>query len=209
MLSPREEQRIGGALAVAVGRIEERLTEGDQPRSDGLFDPGADPDGLLEGSLLTAARSYDQKKVPYIGAFYASLVFEEEVSAPTAHFLLHLLDRLTYRQLCALAYYASEARADERLDIQSDAREEGIHTSPTLVAELGDLANFGLIGFSQDAGGVANPLATMGGGDITAYSAVRTVPTELGEDLVRLAELEASPDEALNQVAEALRGQRS
>jgi hypothetical protein len=95
-LSPRKEVRVGGALAVALGRIRERREAGEQPRHDGLFDPDSDPRGLLEGTLRSAARSYDQKKVPFIGAFYASFIFEEEVNVNTAQFLLNLLDRLTY-----------------------------------------------------------------------------------------------------------------
>ena len=80
---------MAGALAVALGRIEERREAGEQPRQDGLFDPGSDPRGLLEGTLRSAARSYDEKKVPFIGAFYgASSVFEEDIDVNTGQFLI-------------------------------------------------------------------------------------------------------------------------
>jgi hypothetical protein len=81
---PREEIRIGGALGVAVERISERLDAGETPRDDGLFEPGADPQGLLEGTLRAAASSYEERKIPFIGRFYASLVFDRSVSPATA-----------------------------------------------------------------------------------------------------------------------------
>lgn len=194
---------------IALGRIEQRREAGDEPRQDGLFEPGEDPEGLLEGSLLSAARSYEQKKVPFIGAFYSSFVFERDVSSLTAHYLLRLLDRLTYRQLCALAYLADDGRRSERERVQAAATEEGDRTSPTLSAELNDLANLGLVGYEQDGGLVANPLATYGAGQITASSMARTALTELGRTLARMAELNQIPTEDQEQVAAALAGEAS
>lgn len=209
LVSSNEEARIGTALVIAMGRIEERRGAGEEPRQDGLFAPGADPEGLLEGTLLSAARSYDQKKVPFIGAFYASFVFAADVSTLTAHYLLRLLDRLTYRQLCALAYLTDPERRSEREEIQTTASEEGDRTSPTLSAELSELANLGLIGFEQDDGSVANPLGTYGGGQVTSSSMARTGPTDLGATLARMAELNRIPAPDQRQVVAALTGQVS
>jgi hypothetical protein len=50
------------------------------------------PKEEVRGTLRSAARSYDEKKVPFIGAFYASFVFEEDVNVNTGQFLLNLLD---------------------------------------------------------------------------------------------------------------------
>lgn len=207
LLSSKEEARIGTAFVVALGRIEERLQAAEQPRQDGLFRPGEDPEGLLEGSLLSAARSYDEKKVPFIGAFYASFVFAADVSPVTAHYLLRLLDRLTYRQLCALAYLADPKRRSEREEIQATASEEGDRTSATLSAELNDMANLGLIGYGQEDGSVANPLGTYGGGRVSASSLARTVPTELGNTLARMAELRRVPEQDQRHVIAALTGE--
>lgn len=95
VISKNEEVRVGTALYVALEKIREREANGEQPRVDGLFDIDIDPRGMLEGTLLTAARSYDEMKVPYLGAFYASFVFEESVGINEGHFLLSLFDRLT------------------------------------------------------------------------------------------------------------------
>ncbi len=206
LFSSKEEVRIGGAFLIALARIKQREEAGETPRNDGLFKPGHDPQGLLEGTLLAAARSYQQKKVPFVGAFYASFVFSGDVSAETAHYLLRLLDRLTYRQLSGLAYVSDPKRQTEREQIHADARDSGDRTSPTLIAELSDLANLGLIGFAQNEGWVANPLATLGRGQISAGSLNQTVPTELGRVLGRLAELHNIPAEDQDGIAAAFRG---
>ena len=72
LFSEKEEVRIGTALTIAAARIQARQESGEEPRADGLFEPGEDPEGLLEGTLLSAARAYEEKKVPFVGAFYAS-----------------------------------------------------------------------------------------------------------------------------------------
>lgn len=95
----------------------------------------------MEGTLRSAARSYDEKKVSFIGAFYASFVFDEEMSINTAHFLLTLLDRLTYHHLCALTYFAEEGNDAERVQVQLDAEEGTVRASPTLLSELFELAS--------------------------------------------------------------------
>lgn len=210
-LSHNEEIRIGTALYVALERIKEREEAGERPRADGFFDPATDPRGALEGALLSAARSYDEKKVPFIGAFYASFAFDEAVTINTAHFLLTLLDRLTYEHLCALAYFADESKVGERVQIQRDAEEGTIRASPALLSELFELANLGLLGAWQGnpsqvlALGETN--ATFGGGvPIIARSASLLALMPLGEDLVDMAELEKIPNADMQEVDAELRG---
>src|SRR3954470_22997587 len=94
----------------------ERLAAGDELRDDNLFDPGPDgrPDAeeVLEGTLLTAANAYEERKVPLIGRLWANLAFDATVSARHANYLLRLTDRLTYGQLVALAFF-HEAQSGE------------------------------------------------------------------------------------------------
>jgi hypothetical protein len=211
MLSSNEEVRIGTALYVALERFKEREQDGDEPRADGMFEPGADPRGALEGVLLAAARSYDEKKVPFIGAFYASFVFDEEVSIEEAHFMLTLLDRLTYQQFCALAYFSDPKNKPELERIQQEAEEDGSRASPALLSELFELANLGLLGAWQgdpeEVLSFGETFATFGGGiPVLAKNASRLALTSLGETLVRLAELQKIPDTDMQLVAVGLRG---
>jgi hypothetical protein len=210
-LSHNEEVRIGTALYVALERIKEREEAGEQPRRDGFFDPATDPRGALEGALLSAARSYDEKKVPFIGAFYASFVLDEAVQISTAHFLLTLLDRLTYHHLCALAYFADENNDAERAQVQLDAEEGTIRASPTLLSELFELANLGLLGAWQgdpkEVRSFGETYATFGGGvPIVARSASLLALMPLGQSLVEMAELEKIPDADKKEIGAALRG---
>jgi hypothetical protein len=208
-LTQNEEDRVGTAFAVALCRIEERRKGGEQPRQDGLFDPDTDPRGLLEGTLRSAARSYDEKKVPFIGAFYASFVFDDGVNVNTAHFLLTLLDRLTYHHLCALAYFGDPSNEAELVQVQLAAEEGSVQASPTLLSELFELANLGLLGAWQgnpkEIRSFGETYATLGGGvPIVARSASLLAPMPLGQVLVEMAELEKIPDADKQEVGAEL-----
>lgn len=212
LLSQNEEARIGTALYVALERVKEREDAGEHPREDGLFEPGTDPRGMLEGTLLAAARSYDELKVPYIGAFYAAFVFEEDVGVNVAHFLLSLWDRLTYHSLCTLAYFADLAFGGERLHIQAAAEEEGTKMSPMLAAELTELTNLGLLGVRGEDGRVTamgSTVGTLGGGaETVAKVAGSLAPMDLGAILVRMAELDKIQEGDKREIADELRGRR-
>ena len=212
LLTRNEEVRIGGALAVALGRIKEREAAGEKPRTDGLFDPGSDPRGMLEGTLLLAARSYDEKKVPFIGAFYASFVFDGAISINTGHFLLNLLDRLPYHSLCALAYLNDPASNEERAQAQLAAEEGDDKLTATLQSELSELANLGLVGAWQgnpsEVKTLGETYATFGGGvSILGRNASRLALLPLASTLVEMAELDKIPSADRAVIGAELRGE--
>lgn len=67
VLSRREEARAGGAFLAAAEALEERQDAGQQLRDDGFFvrsNGRADADEVVEGVLLAAQRSYEERKVP-------------------------------------------------------------------------------------------------------------------------------------------------
>ena len=84
ILAPRQLARAGGALSVAVARIGERLDAGDELRTDGFFDTGfdgrADADEVLEGTLMTAANAWEERKVAPLGRLYANLAFDSSIT---------------------------------------------------------------------------------------------------------------------------------
>lgn len=212
LLTRNEEVRIGGALAVALGRIKEREAAGEKPRTDGLFDPGSDPRGMLEGTLLLAARSYDEKKVPFIGAFYASFVFDGAISINTGHFLLNLLDRLPYHSLCALAYLNDPASNEERVQAQLAAEDGDDKLTATLQSELSELANLGLVGAWQgnprEVKTLGETYATFGGGvSILGRNASRLALLPLASTLVEMAELDKIPSADRAVIGAELRGE--
>jgi hypothetical protein len=109
-----------------------------------------------------------------------------------------LLDRLTYQQFCALAYFLDPNNKPELGRIQREAEEDGSRASPALLSELFELANLGLLGAWQgdpkEVLSFGETVATFGGGiPVLAKNASRLALTPLGENLARLAELRKIP----------------
>jgi hypothetical protein len=104
-LSPKEQQRVGAVASLAINTIRERR-HWEQIRDDGFFDHEGDTpspaEELFEGVLLTAKQEYEQLKLPYLGNFYANLVFQTGVMRSEANYLLGLAESLTFTQLCML-----------------------------------------------------------------------------------------------------------
>ena len=99
LLSPREEQRVETLVSLAAAQIALRRAEGAEPRTD--LDP-TELTELLEGALLAAKDSYEQKKLPLLANLIAAAPF---TGTPLANLVgsLYLAESLTYRQLCILA----------------------------------------------------------------------------------------------------------
>ncbi len=107
LFSERQLIRAGGATAIALQKIKYRLERDDQVRTDGFFETATEERSAavetLEGVLLAAQDEYQEKKVKFYGNLYANLVFDETINRAHANYLIGLLDRLSYRQLCMIA----------------------------------------------------------------------------------------------------------
>ncbi len=110
LLGPREQTRIGAALAFATTRIANRVAAGHILRQDQFFTTEGDiqdnrppAEELLEGILLKARDAYEEKKVPLIGSLFANVGFHPEISPIYAGYLIKLAGELSYNQLVALA----------------------------------------------------------------------------------------------------------
>lgn len=151
ILTTRERVRIGTAAAFAVSRIKERIDCGNIPRNDSFFSRSnsmlSDGEQIFEGVLLKARDEYEEKKLRFMGNFFANLAFSENISAQSASHLLKQFERLTYRQLCILAlinqkgsynFECLRRNSHENPEIESLKREEmDLHSS--------DLGTFGLV----------------------------------------------------------------
>lgn len=209
-LGRRQAARAAGALAVATVEINRRLEAGDMPRQD-FIDAGDDESEaaeVLEGTLLAAANAYEQRKVPYIGTFYANLAFEPNVSASFANLLLQLLDRLTYGQLRVMAVLGDQTYLDELIQVGAERNEGRFHSDDDVIADMDALENMGLIGVGQKDGRVVPSAGTFGGGgswhDTTLYSARLTATGQRVHDLLGLANM---PTDERDAVIRALRGE--
>jgi hypothetical protein len=210
LLAPRQGARAAGALAVATVKVEERLKAGDEPRRDGFFDRGpdgrADAEEVLEGTLLTAANAYEERKVPLIGRLWANLAFDATVSARHANYLLRLADRLTYGQLVALAFF-QEAQSGEYEAALIGLQGSGPLPSPALLGELDDLGSARLLGLRQTDGSVIAPAQAWNPNNWSKTNLAQAALMPVGERLWRLMELNEIPRADLDAVLSELRGE--
>lgn len=207
-LARRQSERAAGALAVATVEINERLADGEVPRDDFVQDTSDESDAaeVLEGTLLTAANSFEQRKVPYIGKFYANLSFSPEVSASFANLLLKLLDRLTYGQLRVLATLGNEEHLENLIQVGAERNEGAFRSAPEVIAELDELSTMGLVGVHQASGQVLPPTAVMDGGSWAGMDLYRARMTPLGKTIHDLLGLADMPDLERDAVVALLRG---
>ena len=107
-LSERENKRVEIVFVQAVQKICNKLDHGVVPRSDEIYYaneveiPNAQE--VFEGVLLKAREEHQAKKLCFYSNFFANLCFDETINMDHAHYLLGLIERLTYRQLVVLAY---------------------------------------------------------------------------------------------------------
>jgi hypothetical protein len=145
VLGPRQDLRVGEASAVAAELIKARLDAGGSPRADGFFDVDASgratAEELLEGVLLTAADSYEERKVRLLGNLYANLAFDPTVDRATANYLIQVMRRLTFRQLVLMAVLDGKD-AQQRAPLeQCDMR-----FNDEMSTEVDELERVGLVG---------------------------------------------------------------
>lgn len=178
VMSERELIRVGAVAGIAANHIRERIELGDIPRSDFFTHERQSQDTgtqLFEGILLKARDEYEEKKIQYLGRFFANLVFAQGVSSSVASLLIKTFERLTYRQLVLLALIHRQGLIDvQNLRGQS-------HPLPELEAlkrEEMDLhdSNFGSVGLVHGIGSYEDKLSPLG-----------AVLVELGE-LSRISE---------------------
>ncbi len=109
LLGPREEIRIGTAVTHAAEEIRTRLEAGQAVREDGFFESGVDgrsiADEVIEGVLLSAQRTFEERKVPYHGRLLAGIAFDATVSRAEANYLLRTFDTLSYQQFVLLQVF--------------------------------------------------------------------------------------------------------
>lgn len=212
LLAPRQRERIAIAAERAAVEIARRKNDGEAVREDGFFDE-PDPEHsagaeLLEGVLLHAANAYQEKKVPYLGNLFASTTFRPDVSPAEAHMLLTMAERISYRQFCALAFFAAHAH-DESLMLLDVKRDEEGHKpfARGLTQELDELGEMGLLGVRPPGSEpAAKPAQLWGGGDFSRLDLAFVELLPAGQQLCELLGLVSIPTEDLDDIRAALEG---
>lgn len=111
-----ERDRLNATWSAFVDNLNGRLESGEKIRDDGFFSERREEDNrspaadLLDGVLVRARDSYEQRKAQRLGELLAFLVTHPDISPGHAHHLLRLTDRLTYQQLLFLGALAQRDR---------------------------------------------------------------------------------------------------
>lgn len=193
LLSPREQVRVGGVLAIAAAEIRQRIEHGESVRTDGFFDakPGARPDAeeVAESVLLKSEKEPEEKKIPYMGHILSGVAFDSQIGPHLAHQIVKAAEQLTYRQLCILKLAVVKEAFALRV---SDYRSHGAFAKELyqVLYECLDLYHRGLISFG---GGVAFGPTDVKPGSMTVQG--------LGADIFNLMKLSLIPTEDLVPIA--------
>lgn len=105
-LGPREQKRVGAVVSIIAKDIHARASRGERVRNDGFFDSNpnnrSDAEEVAESVLLKCQREPEEKKIVYMGHFFANVAFEPQVSPSMAHQLTKHAELMTFRQFCLL-----------------------------------------------------------------------------------------------------------
>ncbi len=201
-LSQRERARAGAAAAIALAEIGAKVEAGKPPRTDGFFESDGEDrsaaEELFEGVLQKSKNEHEERKVPYLGRFFANLAFTDSVSSSEANHLLSLAERLTYSQLCVLRLLLLKPRIRSLVLRGSDYRESSTGLAPIDVALLQgvyELNQLGLVACATSDG--TGYSALLGWYDVAPS---RLELTFLGERLARLLGLPEPPEADLDEV---------
>jgi hypothetical protein len=187
LVGPREVVRVGAVAAYAGAAIKEQLGSGALPRDDGFFGQDAvsnrsSADEVLEGILLKARDSYEEKKLIYIGRLYASIAFTPSINSAQANHLITLSGQLTYRQLVVISIGGRQAFTHNPIlrdkNFTSDESRVGLTSNVTsLMTEVFDLYQRGLIADKSTAAWLGMTSINLGniiveGTGMTLYAAM-------------------------------------
>jgi hypothetical protein len=113
VLGHREAYRVVSVVRLAKIKYEQNIANGARLRDDDFFlqdeaTGRSSADEIVEGTLLTAQREHEERKIPYYANLIANLPFEQAIDRYTANLLLRTAQELSYRQLCLLALVAKK-----------------------------------------------------------------------------------------------------
>ena len=193
-LSKKETTRIGSSFYFLLEQFDDNIKEGKKIRDDKFFDNIEGEfnrnEEILEGVLLAAQRSYEEKKVRYISYFYANILFETRWDGNHVNHFLRLAEGMSYRQFCLLAiyFYGPEFGLDKG-NYSPTSRVIGYDN----ISELNALKDSALLGLTL-------PLKT-GDGKVFMFPPENAFLTEYGLAFFELFGLGKMPMEDILEIA--------
>ena len=134
IMSRREKSRVGAVAIFAREKLLEAIEDGARLRGDDLIrariDGRSPADEVIEHVLQVAQRSYEERKLPHIGAVLAHVAVSEWLDEATAHWLLATIERLSWPKLVALSLVAGnedQPLPDAKIGAVSDWSPWSVH----------------------------------------------------------------------------------
>jgi hypothetical protein len=194
----RGQERAAATVLMIEQDRREHEDRGESPRQDGFFDDRGDlrPEEheLLEAVLLSAANTFEERKLPYLAHLFDGVKFDASLKTADALFLSRIADQLTYRQLQGLAVIASYEQHEMGLVEAKTAHETGSRRpDPAFMREFDDLATRGLVGVESTSLVIRTPNELVGQGVLSNYAYAQTRLTGSGRLLHRLMRLDEIP----------------
>ena len=200
-LSTNEMQRIGATAAIAITQIQERITNGENPRTDDFFDKKeqrSSAEEIFEGTLIAAKNTHEDKKTIYIGNLFANICFESSCSNDEANYHLSVAQSLTYAQFCLLQIFSNR---DNLFNLNSEYI-EAASASYATVAHLQSIHRLIYLGIAvEQVPGEDNYVFVM---DIHNIRPDCVKLSVIGERLHKLLGLSKIPVNDLREVAKSL-----
>jgi hypothetical protein len=151
----KEEVRVGAAFTFALGKLNEKINEGENLRDDDFFkaknNERPNSEEILEGVILGAQREYEERKVKFLGNLYANICLNNKVSREHASQLIKTATNISFRQFCMLQLLREDA--SDLFNFKIKFRPWG--SSNTLsrgdaIIEIRDLQQRGLVSIRVD-----------------------------------------------------------
>lgn len=187
----RENVRAAEIVVLVLRETGVRLEKGDEPRSDSPWIVSNGRGGgeeVLEGVTRAAIASYEERKLPYLARFFASVQAEPGIDVAYAHRMLQALDRLSYTGIAVMATIFQEGLGSGSVPSRTSA-EDVIDSKAAFAAELDELGRLGIVGVGQPGGRVVPSEGVWDGGSASSVDVGALTLTPLGRDLYRLGHI--------------------
>jgi hypothetical protein len=106
-LSNRQQVRAGAGALLLTSAIQTHLAAGKSLRSDEFMDQNANGrqamDELAEQAIVAMIDSIEERRLPYLANFYASLYFDDSVPRASIATLVEIADSLNFRAMGVLS----------------------------------------------------------------------------------------------------------
>ena len=110
-LGERQLDRAGVGIVLLNSAVRKRVHDGQALRSEDFFRSDATSrsaaDEVAERAILAMIAAIDEKQIPFLANFYASIYFSETVDQPNIPTLFALAEGLTYQGMCVINVIAS------------------------------------------------------------------------------------------------------